>query len=145
MSRGLLSKVSVSSRCSPSLPFPIQQVQGGGPGPGLHLSSPRGKQGSNCWGHSFNSESLTSGHIQVTSFVPLGLCSKSQHVGCLALLGGLAAFNWCCQCFGVESLLRLKSHSDIQLRPHQWSCCRCGFTPDTGRSHCDDTREFLRF
>ena len=34
---------------------------------------------------------------------------------------------------GVESLLRLKSHPDAQLRPHLWWCCGHESTPDSGR------------
>ena len=52
------------------------------------------------WGCGFSSHILTSGRIQVTSFIPFGLCSESQHLGSLALLGGLAASNWCSQCQG---------------------------------------------
>ena len=101
--------------------------------------------GLHCWDHGFSSHILTSGHIQVTSFIPLGLCSESQHVGGLDLLGRLATSNWWGQCIRRELLLRLKSHSDDWLRPHPWLCCRCKFTADTGRTHCDDTTEFLRF
>ena len=80
-----------------------------GPGWGSRTWTPsvqsQREAGLHRWGHSFNSDSLTSGHIHVTSFIPLGLCSESQHVGGLALLGGLAAFNWCCPCIrgGVPS------------------------------------------
>ena len=71
--------------------------------------------------------------------------SESQHVGGLDLLGRLATSNWWGQYIRRELLFRLKSHSDDWLRPHPWSCCRCKFTADTGRTHCDDTTEFLRF
>lgn len=110
-------------------------------------SSLRRKQSQrdHCWGLGFSSHIVTSGHIQVTSFIPPGLCSESQHLGSLALLGGLAASNWCSQCVrsGVPSQVKVTSWRPAQApsvvllwtRVHSW----------LRTNHCDDTTEFLRF
>lgn len=149
-SRGLHRHMSLKSRC----PTPSPPSR---PRMGVHVldsicpvsegSSLRRKQSQrdHCWGLGFSSHIVTSGHIQVTSFIPPGLCSESQHLGSLALLGGLAASNWCSQCVrsGVPSQVKVTSWRPAQApsvvllwtRVHSW----------LRTNHCDDTTEFLRF
>lgn len=140
-SRGLFSNVSMKSRCPPTH-TPSRSRVGSRPcTPSIQSQREAGLHG---WGQGFSSHSPSTGHIQVTSSfflsllwkpTPRGPCPPRETSRVILVQPKM----------GGELFLRLKSHTDVCLRPQLWSWCRHRFTPQTRYSHCNDTTKVLRF